>query len=85
MSGVLVVNGGADVGDDAGGSCGAKGNFVHWQMYRSANVGNVELELDRGSIRKGVNANMTGLEIVSCEEQIDQLGKYTHGPIPRKN
>ena len=83
-SGILGVGGGDDVGDDARGLRGAEGNAIHRQMQQSANVGDVELELDRGSIREGVHANVAGIGVVSCEEPVDQLGKYTPKANPEE-
>ena len=81
VSGIFGVGGGDDVGDDARGLRGAEGNAIHRQMERSANIDDVELELERGSIREGMDANVAGIGVVSCEEPTNQLGKYT----PRAN
>ena len=70
-----------DVGDDAGGLCGAERSAIQRQVECHANVDDVELELDRGSIREGLHANMAGIGVVPCEELVDQLGEYT----PRAN
>ena len=63
---ILSVDGGDDVGDDAGGLCGAERSAIHRQVECGANADDVELELDRGSIREGLHVNMASIRVVSC-------------------
>ena len=81
---IFGVGNGDDGGDDAGGLCGAERSAIHRQVECHANVGDVELELDRGSIREGVHADLAGIGVVPSEEPVDQLGEDTPRANPRE-